>query len=225
MFWSKSTEQMSGHCLDISFSATICSTLDEGYYNQRLEMQKGYYLSPISRKDKQAYQLHYLDPTIAQNFVTMPYPYPDERIERWIEKREEDARNPETYFAIRRRDGFLIGGIGCIEFIETNHILDFGFWLAKDYRGLSIMPVAIQTYLKHIYTEYPSILRTQARVAAHNQAACQALLKAGCIEEGSLRNYFLKQGECVDAKMFSFLGNDCYVPVKITQRGTVSLTD
>lgn len=215
---------MSLHYIDLSFSSTICPDLDEGYYNQRLELEEGYYLSPVTRKDKQAYQLHYLDPTIAQNFISMPYPYPDERIERWIEKREQDARKPEVYFAIRRRDGFLIGGIGCIEFDENNHIADFAFWLAKDYRGLNIVSVGIQSYVKHIYSEYSLITRIQARVFTGNFAACHALLKAGFTEEGTLRNYYQKVGENIDANMYSFLPIDPCLPIAVKQRSLAVIT-
>eukprot|EP01031_Cornospumella_fuschlensis_P024578 gene24578-29695_t len=173
----------------------------------RLDLQLGYYLSPIERTDKAAYLLHYADPSITDNLLVVPFPYTEEHADFWLDLREQDTL-PYTFFAIRRSDGFLIGTIGA--YVEdSKHSCEFGYWLAAEYRGLSLTPVAIQVYCKYMFQQFPIIHRMHAFVFAHNDASGRALLKAGFVKEsGILRHYHKKGEQYIDATVYSLLSTD-----------------
>jgi RimJ/RimL family protein N-acetyltransferase len=189
-----------------------------------IPLQKGYYLSPIVRTDKAAYLQHYnADDSITRNLLVVPYPYTEEHADWWLTKREQEARNPETFFAIRRgEDGFLIGAIGTgYEPGKTNmadpylgHSAEFGYWLSVEYRGLGLMPAVIQAFAKHCFTNL-GIHRLQASIFSFNEASGKALIKAGFTKEGCLRHYYKKNGQYLDAISYSLLSDDALPDVVV----------
>lgn len=182
-----------------------------------IHVQKGYYLSPIKLDDKPAYLKHYnTDDSIARNLLAVPYPYSEERVDLWVTKREREAKNPETFFAIRRNeDGFLIGAIGTgyepgktdVNDPYLGHTAEFGYWLSGEYRGLGLMPAVIQVFAKHCFTKL-GIHRLQASIFSFNEASGRALTKAGFTKEGYLRHYYKKNGQYLDAISYSLLCDD-----------------
>lgn len=175
-----------------------------------IPIQQGFYLSPIHKGDKAAYLHHYADPSIAQNLLQVPYPYTEEHADFWLNLRRTQAKNPETFFAIRREDGYLIGAIGTgFDPKDTgkSHSAEFGYWLSNDYRGRSLMPAVIQVFAQHCFTKL-GIHRLQATIFHFNGASGRALVKAGFTEEGLLRHYYLKHGRHIDAISYSLLPTD-----------------
>ncbi len=178
---------------------------------------KGFYISPAGRGDKAAYLQHYnRDESITRNLLMVPYPYTEDRAEFWVTKREAEAKNPETFFAIRREeDGFLIGQIGTayqpgttnVDDPFQGHTAEFGYWLSHEYRGRGLMSAVIQAFAKHCFTRL-GIHRLQATIFAFNEASGKALTKAGFVREGYLRHYYKKNGEYIDAISFSLLCDD-----------------
>lgn len=173
-----------------------------------IPIQLGFYLSPIEKTDKSAYLQHYADPSIANNLLMLPYPYTEDHADQWLDTREKNAKNPETFFAIRRSDGFLIGAIGT-GFDGTNgeHTAEFGYWLCNEYRGRCLMPAVIQVFAKHCFTKL-GVHRLQASIFSFNKSSGNALNKAGFTQEGLMRHYYKKGNEYLDAISYSLLKTD-----------------
>jgi ribosomal-protein-alanine N-acetyltransferase len=175
--------------------------------DHRIDIEEGFYLSRIVQRDKEAYLLHYQDPSIAHNLLRVPYPYTEEHVDFRLDYLEKNRKDPEVVFAIRRPDGFMIGSIAVD--IETGaHKAEFGYWLAKEYRGINLMPAVIQVFSKYIF-EKLGIHRMQATIFWFNDASGRALTKAGFTKEGGiLRHYYHKNGEYIDAISYSLLSTD-----------------
>ncbi|RYY85284.1 N-acetyltransferase [archaeon] len=183
----------------------------------KIDLQQGFYLSPIVKTDKAAYLTHLADPYITSNLLVVPYPYTEEHADFWLDLRANDTF-PYTFFAIRRSDGFLIGTIGThIE--KNNHILEFGYWLTSEYRGMSLMPVAIQVFCRYVFQHFPGAHRIQAGIFSFNDASGRALVKAGFTNEsGILRHYYKKGDQFIDAIMYSLLSTDVMPVVEVKTR-------
>jgi len=106
-------------------------------------------------------------------------------------------------WAIRRPDGFLIGGIGHhdIELGEI-HKSEIGYWLAKPYWGRGITTEAVRKVAEHAFHEL-GLVRLTAHVFDFNLASCRVLEKAGFLLEGRLRLYYKKNGRLGDAFLYA----------------------
>jgi RimJ/RimL family protein N-acetyltransferase len=171
---------------------------------QRIDLIQGVYLSPVLSSDKAAYVLHFEDPSIARNLLRVPYPYTEADADWWIAFRTQHACDPETHFAIRRADGFLIGGIGLTS-VQPDRSLhqegspaEIGYWIALEQRGRGLMPAAIQAFVEHCRSRL-SLGELCAYPFTFNHASCRALEKAGFERVGLVEQRHLKDGQLMDA--------------------------
>ncbi len=171
---------------------------------QHIDLIDGVYLSPVVSSDRGAYLAHFTDPAIARNLLRVPYPYTEADADWWIAFRMEHACDPETHFAIRRPDGYLIGGIGLTS-VQPDRSLhhegspaEIGYWIALEHRGKGLMPAAIAAFVAHCRARL-GIGEVCALPFTFNQASCRALEKAGFERVGVLRQRFVKDGQRVDA--------------------------
>lgn len=175
---------------------------------QRLQVTDSIYLSPVVRSDKAAYMRHFTDPLIARNLMRVPFPYTDADAEWWLDHRAANARDPETHFAIRRGDGFLVGGIGLVsELVAGAHAAECGYWLAKEHRGQGLMAQILPVFARHAFDRL-GLHRLQASIFPFNDASGRALEKAGFTREGTMRHLHRKGDEFIDGVVFSLLSTD-----------------
>jgi ribosomal-protein-alanine N-acetyltransferase len=174
----------------------------------RLEMGENYYLSLIRRGDKEACLRHLRDPEISRNTLTVPFPYTEADADAWLQRCEEQSRIPEERFAVREPGGELIGVIGLVGTLaEDGHRAEFGYWLAKPYRGRGLMPRAIRVFAAHVFREL-GLHRLYATSFVPNLASQRALEKAGFQREGLLRQHHRKDGVYLDAVLYALLADD-----------------
>jgi ribosomal-protein-alanine N-acetyltransferase len=176
--------------------------------NFRIEVSDGFYLSRIVRADKAAYMDHLTDPEIARNTLAIPFPYTESDADSWLSQCEKEACAPEKIFAIREPAGYLIGAIGIAgELAAKSREAEFGYWLAKPYRGRSLMSHAICAFANHAF-EQLGLHRLYATPFAHNVASQRVLEKAGFQRKGLLRQHHLKNGNYLDAVIYErFFGD------------------
>ena len=176
--------------------------------NIHLEVPGGFSLSRIVRADKSAYVEHMADPEIARNTFAIPFPYTEAHAEWWVERCEQQAFDPEVRFAIREPSGGLVGAIGLVGTLPPGeHRAEFGYWLAKVYRGRGIMPQVIQVFARHAFSRL-GLHRLYATPFSFNSASHRVLEKAGFQREGVLRSLYRKDGCYLDAVLYARLSSD-----------------
>lgn len=95
-----------------------------------------------------------------------------------------------------------------MEFNAKPFKLCLGYYLSKSYRGKGIVPLCVSEMCRLAFEEIPGILRVDAAVFKHNKASARVLEKVGFQNEGTLRNYYLKNGVALDAVMYSLVKGD-----------------
>jgi RimJ/RimL family protein N-acetyltransferase len=174
-----------------------------------IDLHDGFHLSPVRDGDQPAYVEHLSDKETTDLLLKIPYPYTAEHAEFWVRFRLEAALKESrlSHFALRRPDGFLIGGIG----LEMNtgtaaHRAELGYWIAKNYRCRGLATAAVGAMVRYAFHEL-GLKRIEATSFSHNLASHRVLEKAGFVREGFLAAYHLKNGILIDAYMFSNVQN------------------
>ena len=166
-----------------------------------MTISDAFYLSRIRRGDKAALVEHLADPEIARNTLAIPFPYTEADADWWIEKCAKQACEPEKVFAIRETSGVLIGVIG-IDLPSDSHRAEFGYWLAKSYRGRGLMTQVIRVFSDYAFREL-AVHRLYATPFVPNVASQRALEKADFEREGLLRGYCRKGEAFLDVVMYA----------------------
>src|SRR5215469_9354142 len=94
-------------------------------------LNNGYCIGPVAPDDKDAFVEHLKDKRIYDNTQCIPYPYTEGDADRWIQARVlESTATKETLFAIRNRQGSLIGTIdaGSKIIVGEDHASEIGYW-------------------------------------------------------------------------------------------------
>jgi len=175
-----------------------------------LQLDDGFVLSGVERRDKAAVVEHLQAKEIWENTFDIPWPYTKEDADAWIEGRiRHRSKQPnETTFALRRADGRLVGVVGADDLdVGTSHRARIGYWLAKPYWGRGLMTKAVTRYVEYAFTELDAV-RLTAEVFAWNKASARVLQKAGFTQEGRLRKHRKKDGALVDVRYFGLLRAD-----------------
>jgi ribosomal-protein-alanine N-acetyltransferase len=160
------------------------------------------HLDEIRATDKPACVEHFREKEIYDHTLRIPYPYTEQDFDQFLTKLQQ---GPLTTWAIRTRDGFLIGGLGFDEFvIGTSHRAEIGYWLAKPYWGRGIMTEVVRAACAFAFEQF-GLVKITAGVFADNSASARVLEKCGFQQEGYLRKHYLKAGQFIDARLFALL--------------------
>lgn len=159
----------------------------------------GFHLTRIRGGDKNAYLTHFTDQEIARNTFAIPFPYTEADADWWLAHCAEQARDPETRFAIREPSGYLIGAIGIVGELPASACeAEFGYWLARSHRGRGLMPRVIDAFADHAFRRL-GLRRLYATPFSFNHASHRALEKAGFRRERLMREQYRKDGVYLDA--------------------------
>jgi ribosomal-protein-alanine N-acetyltransferase len=173
----------------------------------RFDLHDGFHLSPIRDGDQAAYLEHFRDKETTDHLLLVPYPYTEQDANAWVLTRLEAALEQprETQFALRRHDGFLIGGIGFMLGKGVSaHRGELGYWVAKDYRRRGLAAAAIEAIIAYAFRDV-GLRRLQAWVFVHNAASQRVLERAGFRREGLLQGYHLKNEVLLDTIIYGLL--------------------
>ena len=173
----------------------------------RLQVNEAVYVSEIEAGDKAAYLVHLKEKEISDNTLNIPYPYTEKDADWWLAHVAEQTheRGRSVNWAVRRQDGYLIGGIGFMDLhIGKSHKAEIGYWLAKPYWGQGIMTATVKNVCDYAFAEL-TVVRITANVFAFNARSARVLEKAGFQLEGLLRKHYVKDGRMVDGKMYALL--------------------
>jgi len=160
-------------------------------------------LRPFKKSDEKSLIENINDWKVSRCISTVPYPYRMKDAKKWIAhciKSLKSKNKKEIVFAVDK-NGEVIGSIGLHD-INKNHKAEIGYWLAKRFWNKGIITEAIK-----ITTEYGfkrlKLKRIYASVYLKNEISAHVLEKNHYKREGLLRNYALKNGECIDCFMYA----------------------
>jgi ribosomal-protein-alanine N-acetyltransferase len=174
-----------------------------------LPLEGGFFVSDIAPGDKAAYLEHLQEKEIYDRTLAIPYPYTEEAADWWIRHVAEETKTlgRSVNWAIRRSDGYLVGGIGHHELaLGKTHKAEIGYWLAKPYWGRGIMTDAVRRVSDFSFREL-RLIRLTAHVFAFNTASARVLEKAGFELEGRLRLHYKKDGRLGDGLLYAKLAD------------------
>lgn len=166
-----------------------------------------FFISDITPDDQAAYIEHLKEKQIYDQTLAIPYPYTAEDAQWWVNHVAENTRKQgrSSQWAIRRTDGYLIGGIGFHGAeIGKTHTSELGYWLAKPYWGKGLMTEAVKKVTAFAFEEF-GLVRISAHVFYFNQGSARVLEKAGFTFEGTLRKHYKKDGKIFDGKLYSLI--------------------
>jgi len=173
----------------------------------QIDLGEGYHLSPVRDGDQPAYVEHLRDKGIADFMIMIPFPYTPEHADFWVNlclEKQKQQPHP-TEFAIRRPDGFLLGGIAVmLHEGKGSHRGALGYWLAKSYRGHGLMTRAVRAMTAYGFDTL-GLKRVEATAFVHNPASQRVLERAGLKREGVLAGWHCKEGKLIDAVMFAIV--------------------
>lgn len=176
----------------------------------KLDITSEFYVSDIAPGDEPAYLQHLKEKQIYDQTLAIPFPYTQADAEWWIanvaKTTKEQGRS--VNWAIRRNDGFLVGGIGFHDFsLGKSHSAEIGYWLAKEYWGKGIMSQAARKVADFGFKEL-GLERITAAVFHFNLGSARVLEKSGFKLEGVLRNHYKKDGRIFDGKLYAKIKSD-----------------
>jgi ribosomal-protein-alanine N-acetyltransferase len=177
---------------------------------KRIDLRDGFYLDAIRSGDEAAYVEHFGDKDTTNRLLTIPYPYTRKDAETWIESRLRAARNEpiETSFALRRPDGFLIGGTALVmnRGAATDNA-ELGFWVARSYRRRGLALSMAQAMIVYAFREL-ELKSLEAVAALDNLTSHTILEKLGFAREDLLVGYHFREGRSVDVYRYSLLNRN-----------------
>src|SRR3989338_2682134 len=154
-----------------------------------IKINDDFYISDITPSDKPAYIEHLAEKQIYDQTWAIPFPYTEADADWWIDQvaKQTQEQGQSTAWAIRRRDGYLIGGIGFSHFeLGKSHMAELGYWLAKPYWNQGIMTEAVRKVCDLGFSQF-NLVRITAHVFTFNTGSSRVLEKAGFQLEGVLR--------------------------------------
>ncbi len=171
----------------------------------KLKISESFYITDILPSDKAAFVEHLREKQIYDQTLNIPFPYTEADADWWIANVAEETQKQgrSVNWAIRRSDGFLVGGIGYHHFqVSKSHKAEIGYWLAKPFWKQGIMTEAVKLVTEFGFCEL-KLLRQTANVFVFNSGSARVLEKAGYQLEGTLKNFYKKDGRVFDGKLYA----------------------
>lgn len=152
----------------------------------------------------------------------IPYPCDIKYAKRWIKNVINNALENKSYeYAITRKtDGKYMGNVGLINIDFANRKCDISYFINSKYWGNGIATEASAKLIEYAFNTL-NFNRVGGTCMEHNIASSKVMEKLLMTYEGCLRNYFLKDDEYVNLKIYSitkdeFLNINVISPLKLT---------
>ena len=130
-----------------------------------------------------------------------PHPYREADADAWIARVEAD-RSGSLHLAIVFGEG-PVGGIGVERLTDIARFTGkVGYWLGPTAWGHGYATEALHAVTEYAFKE-TDLQRLEATVFAWNSASCRVLEKAGFTQEARLRRGAFKDGQLIDAWLYS----------------------
>ncbi|WP_223608572.1 GNAT family N-acetyltransferase [Chryseobacterium sp. OSA05B] len=162
-------------------------------------------LSQLNEKDIPAVKLYLQDKIFSDLTSNIPYPYMLEHAEFWLKiSREAFANNTGYTFAVRNKEGQIIGAIGLHD--RDDDKAELGYWIGKPFWNKGYVTEAAIALIDFGFREL-EVNKIYATYFLHNPASGRIMEKAGMKEEALLKQHLKKDGEYFDVMMYSVFKN------------------
>ena len=172
-----------------------------------LPIDDTYSLTEVRYEDAPILQNWLKEPEIAQNTMTVPFPYTQEHAYDWLHgtRKKCEAAGHITDVAVRAQNGMAFGYLG-FHHIKPNipTLKEVGYWLARPLWGRGIMTRALKVFCAYGF-ERLALQRIEANTFLSNERSGRVLEKAGFKLECVRHAYYLKNGRILDGKMYALL--------------------
>ncbi len=132
-----------------------------------------------------------------------PHPYTLADAERFLSGQVVDFSDPLFAILIGQR---IAGGIGIhpeqAGRAEAAHSALLGYWLSPSHWGRGVMTRVVGAFAPWVMDQQ-RLHRLAAHVMPDNLGSAAVLLRNGFVEEGRMRHAVVKQGQCVDLRLFA----------------------
>ncbi|OGQ16937.1 MAG: hypothetical protein A3B70_01490 [Deltaproteobacteria bacterium RIFCSPHIGHO2_02_FULL_40_11] len=173
----------------------------------KLNILSGIYLSEFQNGDEAALVEYLKVKKISYFTLGIPYPYKHKDALWWIKNKKQETKQQKqpVAFAIRQKNGELIGGIGFDGLkIGKSHKAALGYWLAKPYWGQGIMTACAKKLCGHAFKKF-KVTKIIATCNPNNIGSERVLIKGGFRQEGYLKKDHIKNGKYRDSKLFALI--------------------
>ncbi len=145
-------------------------------------------------------------PELYKTTFSIPSPYKESDAKYWIQfaTRQHPHFKTLTNWAIRDKNGKLLGGIGFILTEGVTHRGEVGYWLGTPFWGRGIATQVVAKVCEIGFEQF-DFDKITAHVFSFNPASCRVLEKNGFENEGFVKKHFCKNGQLIDAYIFGRL--------------------
>ncbi|MBR9689304.1 MAG: GNAT family N-acetyltransferase [Candidatus Altiarchaeota archaeon] len=163
-------------------------------------------IRPLKISDADDMYQHIRFREISRWTKNIPYPYPRNGAEKFIQKKQREFASGKSYNfgIILNETDKLIGsiGLGDIKPIEKKTFI--GYWLSKDFWGRGIMTEAVNLVLDFGFNQL-KLHKISAGIFSVNTGSKRVLEKCGFKREGLLRDERFKRGSWHDEFRYGIL--------------------
>jgi len=155
-----------------------------------LKVNKQVNLTELQKSDISTFVKYLNNKNIYDKTCRIPHPYTAQDGDYWIHHVSEWSQKigTPTQFAIRHRNGALLGCIGFLEEMipGNSHKGEIGYWVAEPYWGQGIMTDAVRVICELGFSKF-GLVRIFATVFVWNDASSRVLEKNDFEYEGLLK--------------------------------------
>lgn len=162
-------------------------------------------LSELEEQDIPLVTEYLQDKIFSDLTSNIPYPYTEEHARVWLKISIEAFESGKGYtFAIRTKDGKIIGAIGLHD--EGFDKAELGYWLAKPFWNKGYVTEAAIAIIDFGFKEL-QFNKIYAIHFLHNPSSGKVMEKIGMEKEALLRQHLKKDGKYFDVPMYSIFRN------------------
>lgn len=171
-----------------------------------LKVNENLSLTPYLNKDKANLVKYINHPEIANNTLTIPFPYQESDADSFFSFiREKEKKTGKIWnWVIRNKENNLIGSIGLMGeiYFGNPHRDAFGYWIAEEFWGKGMMTEVVKCFSEYCLQER-GIVRLEANVFSYNIGSMKVLERAGFEREGYMKKMYLKNEKFLDTVLYA----------------------
>ena len=155
---------------------------------------------------------------IADTMITIPYPFPKQAAERWVDYLMNSFANKTSYeFAVYIKPNIYIGNVGLMNISPKHMTAELGYFIDPNYWGKGYATEACAKIIELAF-EQLALNRIYAKTLTSNTSSIKVLDKNGFSFEGMFKNEFRKEDVYYDINHYALLKLE-YEQMKMKEEG------